>query len=183
MKALLDDMVEYTRHRLGSELAIDPSSLQLDQFARNTLDEIEAISRGHVLELEVRGDMQGEWDARRLHQALSNLVFNAMKYGLRSAPIHVSLDGTSKDELVLGVQNAGRPIPAELMERLFDPLVRREDEEAGADSQVAGANLGLGLYVVREIARAHGGAVTVTSDDASTRFELRLPRISVRRSR
>lgn len=182
MKALLDDMVEYTRHRLGSELAIDPSCLQLDQFARNTLDEIEALSRGHVLELEAQGDMQGEWDARRLHQALSNLVFNAMKYGVRSAPIRVSLDGKREDELVLAVQNSGRPIPSHLMARLFDPLVREGGEDAGADSQVAGANLGLGLYVVREIAKAHGGTVTVTSDDALTRFELRLPRISVRRS-
>jgi signal transduction histidine kinase len=182
MKALLDDMVEYTRHRLGSELAIDPSCLQLDQFARNTLDEIEALSRGHVLELEAQGDMQGEWDARRLHQALSNLVFNAMKYGVRSAPIRVSLDGKREDELVLAVQNSGRPIPPHLMARLFDPLVREGGEDAGADSQVAGANLGLGLYVVREIAKAHGGTVTVTSDDALTRFELRLPRISVRRS-
>jgi signal transduction histidine kinase len=182
MKALLDDMVEYTRHRLGSELAIDPSCLQLDQFARNTLDEIEALSRGHVLELEAQGDMQGEWDARRLHQALSNLVFNAMKYGVRSAPIRVSLDGKREDELVLAVQNSGRPIPPHLMARLFDPLVREGGEDAGADSQVAGANLGLGLYVVREIAKAHGGTVTVTSDDALTRFELRLPRISVRRN-
>jgi signal transduction histidine kinase len=181
MKALLDDMVEYTRHRLGSELAIDPSSLQLDQFARNTLDEIEAISRGHVLELEVQGDMQGEWDARRLHQALSNLVFNAMKYGVRGAPIHILLDGTSKDELVIGVENSGRPIPPGLMARLFDPLVRQGGDDADAESQVAGANLGLGLYVVREIAKAHRGTVAVTSDDSLTRFELRLPRISVRR--
>jgi signal transduction histidine kinase len=181
MKALLDDMVEYTRHRLGSELAIDPSSLQLDQFARNTLDEIEAISRGHVLELEVQGNMQGEWDARRLHQALSNLVFNAMKYGVRGAPIHILLDGTSKDELVIGVENSGRPIPPGLMARLFDPLVRQGGDDADAESQVAGANLGLGLYVVREIAKAHRGTVAVTSDDSLTRFELRLPRISVRR--
>jgi signal transduction histidine kinase len=182
MKALLDDMVEYTRHRLGSELAIDPSSLRLDRFARNTLDEIEAISRGHPLELDVQGDMQGEWDARRLHQALSNLVFNAMKYGVRNAPIHISLNGTSKDELVLGVQNSGKPIPPDLMARLFDPLVRQGGEDEGADSQVAGANLGLGLYVVRQIAKAHGGTVAVTSDASSTRFELRLPRITVRRS-
>ena len=183
MKSLLDDMVEYTRHRLGSQLAIDPSGFQLDQFARNTLAEIEAISRGHVFELEVQGDMQGEWDARRLHQALSNLVFNAMKYGVRGAPIHISLDGTSKDELVLAVRNSGRPIPADLMARLFDPLVRRGDDAAGADAQVAGANLGLGLYVVREIAKAHAGSIAVSSDDSSTRFELRLPRIAVRRSR
>ena len=54
MKALLDDLVEYTRHRLGSGLAIAPATLQLDHFARNTLDEIEAISSGRVLELEVK---------------------------------------------------------------------------------------------------------------------------------
>ena len=178
MKALLDDLVEYTRHRLGSGLAIAPATLQLDHFARNTLDEIDAISTGRVLTLEVEGDLQGEWDPRRLHQALSNLVFNALKYGLPSAPIRISLDGTREDEVVLGVQNTGRPIPEELLPTLFDPLVRAAGEDGGAESHVAGANLGLGLYVVREIANAHGGTIRVTSDDSATRFELRLPRIS-----
>jgi len=182
MKALLDDLVEYTRHRLGSGLAIAPAALQLDHFARNTLDEIEAISRGSVIELDVAGNLQGEWDARRLHQALSNLVFNALKYGLPGAPIRISLDGTRENEVVLAVQNSGRPIPQELLPTLFDPLVRAEREDGGADSQIAGANLGLGLYVVREIAKAHGGSVQVTSDDSATRFELRLPRTCVRTS-
>lgn len=182
MKALLDDLVEYTRHRLGSGLAIAPAALQLDQFARITLDEIEAISRGSVIELEAEGNLQGEWDARRLHQALSNLVFNALKYGLPGAPIRISLDGTRESEVVLAVQNSGRPIPQELLPTLFDPLVRAAGKDEGADSQIAGANLGLGLYVVREIANAHGGSVEVTSDDSATRFELRLPRICLRRS-
>ena len=180
MKALLDDLVEYTRHRLGSGLAIAPTTLQLDHFARNTLDEIEAISNGRVLELEVKGDLQGEWDPRRLHQALSNLVFNALKYGLPRAPIRISLDGTGDDEVVLAVQNSGRAIPQALLQTLFDPLVRAASEDGGAESHVAGANLGLGLYVVREIAKAHGGTVEVTSDDTATRFELQLPRISQR---
>lgn len=182
MKALLDDLVEYTRHRLGSGLAIEPAHLQLDQFARNTLDEIAAISSGHVLDLDVKGDMQGEWDARRLHQALSNLVFNALKYGRANTPIRISLDGTQADEVVLAVENIGKPIPRAMLPTLFDPLVRATSEDGDADSQVAGANLGLGLYVVREIANAHGGSVEVTSDDSATRFELRLPRISVRKS-
>jgi signal transduction histidine kinase len=71
MKALLDDLVEYTRHRLGSGLAIAPAPVQLDDFVRNTLDEISAMSAGRILELAAEGDLQGEWDARRLHQALS----------------------------------------------------------------------------------------------------------------
>jgi signal transduction histidine kinase len=84
--------------------------------------------------------------------------------------------------VVLAVQNIGKPIPQGLLPTIFDPLVRTRGEEGGEDSQVAGANLGLGLYVVREIAIAHGGSVEVTSDDSATRFELRLPRISVRKS-
>jgi signal transduction histidine kinase len=182
MKALLDDLVEYTRHRLGSGLAIDPSSLDLDQFARDTLDEIRAISRGRALELEIKGNVQGEWDARRLHQALSNLVFNALKYGRADTPIRIVLDGTHEEEVILAVENTGKHIPHEMVATLFDPLVRAAGADTGVDSQVAGANLGLGLYVVREIAKAHGGTIDVASDDTATRFELRLPRICVRRS-
>lgn len=181
MKALLDDLVEYTRHRLGSGLAIEPGNLALDRFARETLDEIAAISAGRGLELEVAGDMQGEWDARRLHQALSNLVFNALKYGQANAPVRVRLDGAAEHEVVIAVENTGRAIPERLLGTLFDPLVRGADEDWGADSPVAGANLGLGLYVVREIADAHGGSVAVSSDNVVTRFELRLPRICARR--
>jgi signal transduction histidine kinase len=178
MRALLDDLVEYTRYRLGAGLAIAPAPLRLDQFARDTLAEIGAISGGRALELESEGDLDGEWDARRLHQALSNLVFNALKYGDPGAPIRIRLDGTRADEVVLGVENRGAPIRPGLLPTLFDPLVRGGGEDDGTESPVAGANLGLGLYVVREIAVAHGGTVAVTSDDAATRFELRLPRIA-----
>src|SRR5207344_3193318 len=96
----------------------------LDQFARNTLGEIDAISSGRSLELQVDGDLHGEWDARRLHQALSNLVFNALKYGFPDSPVRISLDGTQKNEVVLAVQNTGKPIPRALLPTLFDPLVR-----------------------------------------------------------
>lgn len=181
MKALLDDLVEYTRHRLGSGLAIEPARLALDRFARETLDEISAVSGNRVLALEAIGDLEGEWDARRLHQALSNLVFNALKYGRDDAPIRIGLDGTDSAEVILTVDNIGTAIPERLLSTLFDPLVRGADEDWGADSPVAGANLGLGLYVVREIATAHGGTVTVNSNDAVTRFELRLPRLCARR--
>jgi signal transduction histidine kinase len=180
MKALLDDLLEYTRDRLGAGLAIDPAPLHLEKFARETLDEIGATSPGRVLELEARGDTEGEWDARRLHQALSNLVFNALKYGRPGSPIRVSLDGTHTKEIVLAVENLGKPIPPGVLARVFDPLVRADDGDTSAESQVAGANLGLGLYVVREIANAHRGTVDVRSNDSITRFELRLPRICSR---
>jgi signal transduction histidine kinase len=177
MKALLDDLMEFTSYRLGRGLSLAPEHLLLDQFARNTLDEIEAISSGRVLILGSQGDMAGEWDARRLHQALSNLVFNALKYGFPSSPVCVGLDGTRKDEVQLTVRNTGKPIAPGLLPQLFDPLVREKREDGDSGSQVAGANLGLGLYVVREIATAHGGSVEVISNDETTEFRLRLPRV------
>jgi signal transduction histidine kinase len=88
----------------------------------------------------------------------------------------VSLDGTRETDVVLAVENFGKPIPPGLLTRIFDPLVRADDDDTGADSQMAGANLGLGLYVVREIANAHRGAVDVSSNNSVTRFALRLPR-------
>ncbi|MGJ7557467.1 ATP-binding protein [Variovorax sp. RB3P1] len=176
MKALLDDLMEFTKYRLGGGLSLSPSHLVLDQFVQNTLDEIGTISIGRILTLEAAGDMEGEWDPRRLHQALSNLVFNALKYGFPSSPIKILLDGTVKDSVCLTVQNTGKPIPSELLPKLWDPLIR-ESTDFGSDSEVAGANLGLGLHVVREIALAHGGSVQVTSTDTVTQFQLSLPRI------
>ncbi|MDO9003019.1 MAG: sensor histidine kinase [Aquabacterium sp.] len=182
MKALLDDLMEYTGDRFGAELTVNPAPLQLDGFVRDTLDEISAVNPSCLLELKVQGAMQGEWDSRRLHQALSNLVFNALKYGLPGKPIRVALDGSLPGQMVLTVCNEGQPIPADVLPQIFEPLVRArgKGEEEHGDS-LAGANLGLGLYVVRHIAMAHGGSVTVTSDVSATCFELRLPRVSGRR--
>lgn len=175
MKALLDDLIEYTSDRFGAEPVMRPAPIQLDEFMRNTLDEIGAINPGRVLDMSCQGDLRGHCDPRRLHQAVSNLVFNALKYGQADQPIHIGLDGSAADELVLTVRNAGRPIPAELLQQVFEPLVR-VDEDRDPDGLQAGANLGLGLYVVRQAARAHGGSVSVTSGGQSTSFVMRLPR-------
>ena len=181
MKALLNDLMEFTAHRLGKGIVIAPAPLKLNEFARNTLDEINTVYSERTLVLETHGDMQGQWDRTRLHQALSNLVFNALKYGDAGQPIDVVIDGAHPDEVQLTVRNTGKPIAPHLLPRLFDPLVResRDDiaESAYSGVPTAGANLGLGLYVVREIAQAHGGSVNVVSLGANTAFTLCLPRI------
>ncbi len=177
MKVLLDDLVEYARHRQGSGFAIDPHSLHLGSFARDTLDEIAAIRDGREIHLDIQGDLQGEWDPRRLHQALSNLIFNALKYGRPDAPIYISLDGTSPDEVKVAVQNTGEPIPQAALATLFDPFVRAGAEDASSTTAWGtGASMGLGLYVVQEITKAHGGRVEVESNETLTRFSMRLPR-------
>jgi len=69
------------------------------------------------------------------------------------------------------VHNHGEPISAELLPHLFTPLQRGKDTEKGVRS------IGLGLYIVEQIMKSHGGEVRVTSTrEAGTCFTLRLPR-------
>jgi signal transduction histidine kinase len=70
------------------------------------------------------------------------------------------------------VENSGPSIPKELMNSLFEPLRRH----VGADSQGERESLGLGLFIVRQVALAHGGSVSVESADGRTRFTVTLPK-------
>jgi signal transduction histidine kinase len=179
MKALIDDLLAYTRDKLGVGMSVERAPMRLDRFARDTLDAIAAMNPGSAIDLQAEGDMEGAWDASRLHQVLSNLVVNALKYGAPGAPVHVGLDGTREDGVVLRVHNRGPTIPAHILPDLFEPLVRGNTQPAG--SLPSGADMGLGLYIAREIITAHGGTIAATSSDAAgTCFEVRLPRSDAR---
>jgi signal transduction histidine kinase len=95
---------------------------------------------------------------------LSNLVGNATRYGAGKADIRLQ---RTDDEVEIAVHNDGPPVTPELLPLIFEPFERGLED---------GAGLGLGLYIVREIARLHGGEVSVRSTaDAGTTFFLRLP--------
>jgi signal transduction histidine kinase len=133
--------------------------------------ELRANNPGRVIELETLGDPLCVCDEERIAQAISNLVGNALKYGPADTPVKASIDGSASDEIAVNVQNGGLPIPEATRESLFEPLVR------GANTDREGYNLGLGLYIVREIASAHGGSASVRSDaQVGTVFTVRLPR-------
>jgi signal transduction histidine kinase len=102
---------------------------------------------------------------------VSNLVVNAARYGDSSGIVRVSLRGDDVQVQLL-VENTGPSIPQELMNALFEPLRRH----AQTDSQSERENLGLGLFIVRQVALAHGGSVNVDSADGRTRFTVTLPK-------
>ncbi len=122
------------------------------------------------VELRSEGDPQGEWDADRCAQLASNLIGNAIQHGESTSPVECALDCTSPDEIVFSVANAGSIAP-QVLPHLFDPFRSREEYRA------QGEGLGLGLYIVEQIARAHGGKVEIASG-ANNRTVLRvtLPR-------
>jgi signal transduction histidine kinase len=115
-------------------------------------------------------DTRGVWDKERLAQVVSNLIGNAIEHGKPGGAIEVRLRSEG-DGVRLEVHNQGAAIPAELLPSIFDPF--RRQQRAGQKSE----GLGLGLYICRELVRAHGGEIAVQStDEAGTTFTVRLPR-------
>jgi signal transduction histidine kinase len=101
---------------------------------------------------------------------VANLVSNAVHYGHPSAPITVELT-SSEAAAAITVHNAirGKPIPPQALATLFDPYHRGDDLKRNA------TGLGLGLYIVHEIVRAHAGTMGVESSQSGTKFRVVLP--------
>lgn len=171
MKALLDDLIDFNRTTLGLGIKIDLGDVDVATLFRDEWEQLRAAHPSRRIELEIIGDTRGYWDGVRLQQLLRNLVGNAINYGAADTPIHVVLTG-DETNVTIEVKNSGPAIEKEILKQIFDPLKRGLGQRA-PDS---GAGLGLGLYIVREVARAHGGEVTVRSDNGETVFTVRLPR-------
>lgn len=170
IESLLDSLLDYVRSGLGEGMRISLERVDLGAICARIVAEVSALYPDREIRLSTSGDLDCDCDEQRIGQAVSNLLTNAYKYGDRSRPIQVTVASTDQD-LSVQVQNFGPAIPPATLESFFQPLVR------GANVDKQGVNLGLGLYIVREIASAHGGSATVVSnDELGTAFTLRLPR-------
>jgi len=150
---------------------VAPSDIDLSSVVADEVEQLRGAHPSQRIELAATGDTRGRWDGARLQQLLRNLVSNAIKYGSPNTPVRVTLRGEEAD-VCLEVTNSGPPIDPSALTQIFDPLTRGS---APSDSHDARGGLGLGLFIVREIATAHGGAVEARSDGETT-FAVRLPR-------
>ena len=106
-------------------------------------------------------------DPVRIGQLLSNMLGNALTHGTPDPPVIVR--GLTTDEAFeLSVSNQGDPIPEAVIDKLFEPFFRGK-------TRPSKQGLGLGLYIAAEIAKAHGGKMTVTSDPSGTTFKFTMP--------
>ncbi|HEX8438353.1 ATP-binding protein [Archangium sp.] len=176
MGRMIADLLDLTRGRLGGGIPITPAPADLDPLGRRVVGELEVAHPDRELRLEARGNLQGEWDLDRLAQLIGNLLKNALDYSREGTPVTLSLQDEG-ERVRLEVGNRGEPIPAELLPLLFEPF-RRGGSRAGS----ASSGLGLGLFIVQQIATAHGGTVEVRSSrEEGTVFTVRLPRMAPRR--
>jgi signal transduction histidine kinase len=177
---LVEDLIDFSTSRLGRIMPIKPAPFDFAPQCRLIVEELRTFHPERTLVLDVTGDLNVVWDQGRVNQALSNLLANAIQHGAADQPVSVRVDGA--DTLTLTIHNMGEPIAPADLRALFDPVLRfamaPSDATTGDMTAPGGTdNLGLGLYITRDIVVAHGGEITVssTAEDGTT-FMVTLPR-------
>jgi signal transduction histidine kinase len=173
MQALLDDLSDFNRSKLGLGINVVPKDVDLADVLADELDELRAVHPDRQLELHVSGEPRGVWDGERLQQLLQNLVLNAIKYGAHDTPVRVEVTGDAT-HVRIDVRNFGPAIERATLACIFDPLTRGAGHQNKYDRA---ANLGLGLYIASEIVKAHHGTIEAQSDETATLFSVSLPRV------
>ncbi|MDN8038803.1 sensor histidine kinase [Burkholderia vietnamiensis] len=170
MNEMIDDMLAFTRTRLGDTLPVSIAQHDITQIIRDAVSEVNASYPNAHIELRCADGLPVNCDAGRICQLIVNLLTNAARYG--SGRIAIEAIGDT-DEITVSVFNEGKPIPEEAFPTLFDPLTRgtRSDENGPS------TGMGLGLYICRCIANAHHGTIKVLSGERGTTFTLRMPRL------
>lgn len=168
MFSLIDDILDFARGRLGGGFGLNLQSVDLAPVVHEVAAELAASHPDR--ELIVRCDpspILARCDVQRIGQLLSNLLGNAFTHGARHQPITVCC-ATRESYVKISVANGGKEIPVADQARLFQPFARGR-ESAGREG------LGLGLFISSEIAKAHGGDLSISSTVEETRFTFSLP--------
>jgi sigma-B regulation protein RsbU (phosphoserine phosphatase) len=171
MSDLIDNVLDFARGRLGGGITLNrDADHPLEPVLEQVVDELRTASPQRVIETDFRITNPVSCDRTRIGQLASNLIGNALMHGAADQPVRVAAK-TQDGQFELLVANAGDPIPAAAMERLFEPFFR-------GDVRSSRQGLGLGLHIASQIAQAHGGRIDVTSGSDETRFVFTMPLVS-----
>jgi two-component system heavy metal sensor histidine kinase CusS len=168
MAQMVGDML-YLAQADNGLLRPGPDKVNLANETQDLFDYFEAWAEERGVSLTLTGSATAPGDRLMLRRALSNLISNAIRHTPHGQTVRVSLIGDG-DKAIVTVENPGPEIPAEHIPRLFDRFYRVDPSR-----QRKGDGAGLGLAIVKSIVDAHGGSITVTSDDQKTRFQITLP--------
>jgi len=166
--SLVGNVLDFARGRLGEGLSLSRDRAEpLTPVLEQVVSEVRTIAPGRVILAEFAIDEPLDCDRGRMAQLASNLISNAVTHGAPGVPIEIEAR-TQQGRFIFSVANGGVPIPpaarAELFQPFFRGAVRRRQQ-----------GLGLGLFIVSEIAKAHGGTMEVVSNEVETRFTFSMP--------
>lgn len=170
MERMIADLLDFARGRMGGGFTVVPTRFDAREFVSHIVHELAHAHPDRDIRALVdptSGDFSVEWDGDRIAQVVANLVGNALVHADDPVSIQVTDEG---DEIVIAVESRGE-IPPDVLPHLFDAFVSDPPDNGRS-------GLGLGLYIVQQIARAHGGDVRAESTKGSTTFRVRLPRRS-----
>jgi signal transduction histidine kinase len=173
MSRMLVDFLDFAQVQLGKTIPLTRITTDLAALCAAAVSEIKAAHPDNAIRMKTRGDLTGSWDPERLRQLLSNLLGNAVQHGASQGAIELVAEEAGSD-IHLAVSNAGAPIPADLLPRIFEPLTRGISPEVRKTAR--SGSMGLGLYISREVVMAHGGQIAVVSALGKTTFNVSLPR-------
>ncbi len=169
IEKMVDEVVDFTRSQLGEQFSLTPATFDMAEVCNEAILEARAMPAPRAIQLDIAGNVSGTWDRERARQALGNLIANATQssQGAIRVRVHESED---RKVVVVAVTNRGAVIAPEVLARIFDPFARAVLE------QTRMRGLGLGLYLVDQIARAHGGVAGATSSAEGTTVFVEWPR-------
>jgi signal transduction histidine kinase len=175
MVHMVGALLDFTRSRLGGGIPIERAGMNMGRAVHDVVDEIAAAHPSRKIEIDARGEQQGDWDCQRISQVLTNLVVNALEHGDDGTAVTVETRGDDR-EIAISVHNQGPVIPPDQLNGIFSPMKPRDPDRHAVAVGPSG-NLGLGLYIAERIVSAHRGRIDVQSSDAEgTTFTVHLPR-------
>jgi signal transduction histidine kinase len=169
MSSLIDDVLDFARGRLGGGIELELTDVEnINTGLTTVLQELRDAHPDRQIIANIRVARAVRCDLGRLQQVASNLLANALTHGRADSPVKITASDDGQD-LVLEVWNAGAPIPAQSLSKIFEPFWRHV-------VSASRNGLGLGLHICAQIARAHNGQITVIStQESGTKFTVRLP--------
>jgi signal transduction histidine kinase len=172
MEGLVASLIEHAQSETGIELHLQRQTVDLDELFGRIKRDLDVLFPGRAVQVHRRGRVDGQWDPARITRVMCNLLVNALKHGSDDQPVVLTLDGSADDVVCITVHNLGNPIPADFLPHAFQPFTIGATPAEGRRRTI-----GLGLFTVEHLVRAHGGTVSAaSSEEDGTTFIVTLPR-------
>jgi signal transduction histidine kinase len=168
MAGLIENTLDFARGRLGGGITLDLKPCEsLERILNELIAEQQALAPDRSIITDFVLAEHVDCDNTRIAQLFSNLVSNALKYSYADTPVKI-VARSGEGRFLLSVTNCCNKISDAILQRIFQPFSRGE-------AKPGREGLGLGLYIAAEIARAHGGNLSVSSTGEETCFMLNMP--------